>query len=220
MCGRYTLAPGADELVEAFDLPALTFDFVPRYNIAPGQSAPIVAQDSRGRRTGLLHWGFVPEWAGERAKPLINARAESVATKASFREAFERRRCLVPADGFYEWARADGSKRPYWFSPVASGLLALGGIWETWTPPGATPRHAFAILTTEANDDVRAVHDRMPVLVERERYSDWLARGTARRRLESMMRPAAIGTLEVRPVSDRVNRTDADDAGLIEATGL
>jgi len=218
VCGRYTLATPAEDLVEAFDLPGLTFDYFARYNIAPGQAAPVVAEDGRGRRMGLLQWGLVPAWKEEAGTGLINARAESVETKASFREAFARRRCLVPADGFYEWRKeeAGGGKTPFWIHAVDGHVLAYAGIWETWMRPGLDPRHTFAILTTEASEDMRHVHHRMPVVIGVEDRLRWLDRTTARASLRALLHPAPADTLECRRVAPRVNRVGDDDAGLIE----
>lgn len=212
MCGRYTLATPADELAEAFDLPSMDLSWLPRYNIAPGQPVPVIAQDRRGRRIGLLEWGFVPGWADEPGRGHINARSESVASKATFREAYARRRCLVPADGFYEWH----DKVPHWIRPVAGGVITFAGIWERWSRPGAPDRHTMAILTTEANEDVRGLHDRMPVLVAANDHDVWLERSTDTGRLGRLLRPAPPGTLVHHPVSRRVNRTTEDDAGLID----
>ena len=181
MCGRYTLAAPAGPLVETFEVGPLTFDLVPRFNIAPGQDAPVVAEDRRGRRLGLLRWGLVPGWVDDPGSGFINARAESVSTKPSFREAFRRRRCLVPADGFYEWRRDETGKQPFWIHPAAGGVIAFAGLWERWSRPGEEPRHTFAIITTRASADVAWVHDRMPVVVTPE-HRGCLARpgGSAR----------------------------------------
>jgi putative SOS response-associated peptidase YedK len=217
VCGRYTLATPADELIEAFDVDALTFDYVPRYNIAPGQDAPIVAQDNRGRRMGLLRWGFVPARRGEPGSGIVNARCETVAEKPSFRDAYVHRRCLVPADGFYEWQRvaAGSRKQPYWIHPVEGGTMSFAAIWEKWQRPGAEPRHTFAILTTDANDDVSPIHDRMPVIVSPEERDAWLDRSTSADRLRRMLLPAPAGLLGARPVSTRVNRVSEEDPDLI-----
>jgi len=212
MCGRYTLAPDADDLVEAFDVPGLTFDYFARYNIAPGQAAPVVAEDAHGRRIGLLDWGLVPAWRDDSGPRFINARTESVRSKASFREAFARRRCLVPADGFYEWAH----RVPYWLHPAEGGVISFAGIWETWRRAGAAPRHAFAILTTEANSDVRSIHDRMPVVIGEDDRDVWLDRSSGVERVGALLRPAPDGTFVSRVVSTRVNRAGEDDSGLIE----
>ncbi len=216
MCGRYTLAADEQALVEAFDVPPLGFDLVPRYNIAPSQEAPVVAEDRKGRRAGLLTWGLVPAWKDEPGPGFINARAESVADKPSFREAFERRRCLVPADGFYEWKREGGGKVPYWFHAPGGELLAFAGVWESWSRPDAEPRHTFAILTTDANADVRGVHDRMPVVIPPSRYSAWLSRETGRSEVLALLGSPPDGTLVCHAVSTRVNRPAVDDVGLIE----
>jgi putative SOS response-associated peptidase YedK len=219
MCGRYTLAANADELVEAFDVPPPTFDFVPRYNIAPSQTAPVVAADRRGTRMGLLTWGLVPGWVDEPAEGVINARVESVAEKPSFREALERRRCLVPADGFYEWKRVSGGKIPHWIHPSAGGVIAFAGIWERWSRPGIGPRHTFAILTTEANADVGPLHDRMPVIVAPEFWSAWLDRALDGVEALALLHATPDGTLASHAVSPRVNRPAEDDADLIEPAG-
>lgn len=216
MCGRYALAAPEDALLEAFDVPALTFEHRPRYNIAPGQDAPVVAEDRDGRRIGLLEWGFLPAWKDEPTGGFVNARAESVASKASFQEAFRRRRCLVPADGFYEWRSEGGGKVPFWIHPRDGGLLSFAAIWESWHHPDAEVRHTFAILTTDANREVSEVHGRMPVVVPPHERDAWLDRTTTPDRLQSMLGPVPDGTLELRRVSTRVNRPDDDDPGLLE----
>lgn len=216
MCGRYTLGVGAEELVEAFDVPELTFDHRPRYNIAPGQDAPVLARDRRGRRVGPLTWGLVPGWSDEPGAGSINARAESVATKPSFREAFARRRCLVPATGFYEWRRVDGRKVPHWFHPPDGGIVTFAGIWERWARPGVEPRHTFAILTTDANQDVEEVHDRMPVVVADPDRKVWLDRESDPHSLRELLAPAPPGTLDHHAVDPRVGRPENDDESLVE----
>jgi putative SOS response-associated peptidase YedK len=219
MCGRYTLSANADELVEAFDVPTPTFDLVPRYNIAPSQLAPVVAADRRGRRIGLLTWGLIPGWVDEPGEGMINARLESVGERPSFREALERRRCLVPATGFYEWKREQGAKVPYWIHPVAGGVMSFAGIWETWSRPQAQPRHTFAILTMDATADVADIHDRMPVIVaagDRVRWLDRSVDGVGALALLRAGRPVALAS---HVVSTRVNRTAEDDGGLIEPVG-
>lgn len=217
MCGRYTLATPAGELVEAFDVPELNFEWPARFNIAPGQKAPIVAEDGRGRRMGLLTWGLVPGWMDEPGAGFINARSESVATKPSFREGFARRRCLVPADGFYEWRRghADG-KQPFWIHPAEGGVIAFAGLWESWRRPGQESRHTFTILTTDASRDVADIHPRMPVVISERQRSMWLDRATAPADLHALLRPAPDGIFVSHPVSRRVNRPSIDEPDLIE----
>lgn len=216
MCGRYTLTAEADELVEVFDVPDLTFEHRPRFNVAPGQSVPVLAQDRKGRRLGLLEWGLVPSWADDPGTSFINARAESVAEKPSFREAFRKRRCLLPADGFYEWKREGGRKQPYWFHRDGRELFTFAGIWEAWTGAGGDPRHTVAILTTDANADVAGVHDRMPVVIgagDRDRWLDWSVDSGA---LSALLGPSADDSFRSHPVSTRVNTPDQDDPKLVE----
>jgi putative SOS response-associated peptidase YedK len=208
VCGRYTLALPEPELLETFDVPPPEFDYRPRWNVAPGQECPVVAEDRRGRRMGLLRWGLVPSWMDDPPSGgFVNARAETAATKPSFREPFRRRRCLVPADGFYEWAREGERKVPRWFRPAAGGALALAGLWEGRT---------FTVLTTEANADVAPVHPRMPVILPPETWDAWLAAGTAVEELRGMVGPAPDGSLACRTVSTRVNTPDEDDPELVE----
>jgi len=219
VCGRYTLATDADALVEAFDLPGLTFEYFARYNIAPSQNAPVVAQDVRGRRIGLLTWGLVPSWMDEPGPGFINARSESVQEKPSFREAFERRRCLVAADGFYEWKREGRDKVPHWLHSSGGGVISFAGIWEPWQRPGIEPRHTFAILTAAANEEVRGIHDRMPVVVAERDRGLWLSRSSDLGEVSRLLRPAPAGTFIGHPVSTRVNRPGEDDPGLIALVG-
>jgi len=215
VCGRYTLAAPADELVEVFDVPAPDFALVPRYNVAPGQEAPVVGEDRHGRRLGLLRWGFVAERTGGPARTFVNARGESAHRTPAFRDAFAHRRLLVPADGFYEWRDEGGRKAPYWFHPSKGGLLALAAIWTRREGGAPGAREGFAILTVAANDDVRPVHGRMPLIVPASGRAAWLARDAARDALQRIVVPAPAGTLASRRVSARVNATANDDEGLL-----
>lgn len=219
MCGRYALAGEPEELVEAFDVGPLDFAYRPRYNVAPGQQAPVVAADRRGRRMGLMLWGLVPSWADGPGSPHVNARAESVAEKPAFRESFLRRRCLIPASGFYEWRAEPGGKIPYYFRDAAGGLLALAGLWDRWTDAGGEARHGFTVLTTDANDDVRPTHHRMPVLVPEGSRAEWLDRDADTAALLGLLRPSPAGSLVSHRVSTRVNRATDDDPELIEPVG-
>lgn len=216
MCGRFTLAAPSEELVEVFSVPPLDAALRPRFNVAPGQDALVVGEDRRGRRMGMLRWGLVPAWAPEPGKPFVNARSESVGRTRSFREAFLRRRCLVPADGFYEWRRDDRGKTPFLFRPGAGGILAFAAVWERWQGAGQPARDGFAILTVAAGDDVAPVHDRMPVLVAPSRFALWLDRESAPEDLRGLLVPAPPGTLRSHAVSRRVNSITEDDPGLID----
>ena len=173
MCGRYALYGPVSRLREAFDAVPEGFEFEPRWNAAPMQWLPVVRQRSNGERViHRLRWGLVPSWAKDAtiATRLINARGESVAEKPSFRAAFRRRRCIVPANGFYEWQQLSdqqgGGKQPFYIHPVEGEFFALAGLWERWTRPAdGEELDTFTIVTTEANAAMRPLHDRMPVIL-------------------------------------------------------
>jgi putative SOS response-associated peptidase YedK len=209
MCGRFTLATPPTLLAEAFGLAEVP-DLAPRYNIAPTQLAPVLRQPAGAAlaRLGLLRWGLVPGWADDPAigSRLINARAETVADKPSFRAAFRQRRCLVPADGFYEWAKVGTRKQPWHFRRPDAGPFAFAGLWERWQSPDGTDLETFTILTTDANDLVRPVHPRMPVVLPPEAYAAWLepTPGDARHLLP-LLQPAPPGWLVGQAVSAYVN---------------
>ena len=177
MCGRFLLSTPARELATHFGLDEVPSLFA-RYNIAPTQAIGIVRlTEGPGRREwATVSWGLVPSWAGDPdvGSRLINARAETAADKPSFRTALRRRRCLVPADGFYEWQAVGRRKQPHLIRPRQGGPLAFAGLWERWHGPGGICLETVAILTTEANDAVRPIHDRMPVLLRPQDYSTWL----------------------------------------------
>jgi putative SOS response-associated peptidase YedK len=219
MCGRYTLSAPLDELVETFDVPVPDFDLTPRYNIAPSQLVPVVAADRHGRRMGLLEWGLVLRGVEGPRRPLINVRVESVGKRPPFRESLERRRCLIPADGFYEWKQEKGGKVPHWIHLVSGDLIAFAGIWDRRIDESGTARHAFAILTTAANPDVAHLHGRMPVIVGPGERDAWLDRTLEASAALDALRALPEGALASHPVSSRVNRTAEDDEALIEAEG-
>jgi putative SOS response-associated peptidase YedK len=224
MCGRYTLISPLDDLLDLFGVPEVHFDYRPRYNIAPSQDAPVLAEDQDGRRIGLLRWGLIPPWADDPAigSRMINARSETAAEKPSFRAAFGRRRCIVLADGFFEWSRpglagrhteGDGKKVPYWIHLPTQKPFGMAGLWEKWSPAEGDPIYTFTILTTEANDDLRPIHQRMPVILPPDEYGDWLSLDTSPSHLQEMMAPYSVGVLDVRQVSTMVNspRNDAPE---------
>jgi len=227
MCGRYLLRSPVDALRRAFGF-VETPNLAPRYNIAPTQAAPAVRQrrEPAGERTiQLLRWGLVPSWAKDLTigARLINARAESLAEKPSFRSAFRKRRCLVPADGFYEW-RAEGKrKQPYLIARRDEAPFAFAGLWERWTPKekGTGPEFidSFTIVTTDANALLKPLHERMPVILAPSDYSRWLDPDATIENLTSLLRPAPENWLEFYPIDPRVNAVRNDDAKLIEAVG-
>jgi putative SOS response-associated peptidase YedK len=221
MCGRFTLKTPADQFAEAFGPVAVEFAPGPRYNIAPTQPVSAILNDGR-RAITACRWGLIPAWARDPAAggKMINARSETVAVKPSFRSAFERRRCLILADGFYEWKKpAGGGRKIPHYIRLRSGLpFAFAGVWEDGAAPDGGPARSCAILTTEANALMATLHDRMPVILPRSSHALWLDPGSARppdRWLE-LLRPCPDGELEAYPVSDRVNRVRVDDPRCIE----
>ncbi len=220
MCGRYALYESEAVLAGLFDLPTDQVQLQRRFNIAPTQPAVIVAEDAEGkRRLTPARWGLIPRWAKAASigGRMINARSESVADKPAFAEAFRRRRCLVPASGFYEWRRmAGGGKQPFYIRSADGSPLALAGLWEAWRDPsGAGDLTTFTILTTEANATIAGLHDRMPVIVPPESIGSWLSERTSREELHAHLRPAPENRLIMHPVSRRVNSPAIDDALLV-----
>ncbi len=175
MCGRYFQKSSPETLSRYFDM-AIRENFPARYNIAPTQPVGVVRATREGAREyALVRWGFVPSWAKEvGGKPLINARSETVAEKPAFRAAFKRRRCLVPADGFYEWLAVDKVKIPHAVRPRAGGPIAFAGVWETWAGPDGSELDAMAILTAPAGPDIEHLHHREPVVMAPEHFEPWL----------------------------------------------
>jgi putative SOS response-associated peptidase YedK len=205
MCGRYNLRANLADVAGAFDLQH-TFDFEPRYNIAPTQSVPAIRRTAGGREPVLLRWGLIPSWAKDASigNSLINARAETVAEKPAFRSAFKRRRCLIPATGFYEWQATGGKhKQPFHIRLKGEGVFAFAGLWERWDPPGGPPVESFAIITTEPNELCAGIHNRMPVILHPEDYDAWTATGEPRDtdELRGLLVPYPAGRMEAHPVS-------------------
>lgn len=226
VCGRFALSIDAETLARYFCLPELGVTIEPRYNIAPSQPVPVIRLDRDGeRKLHLLRWGLIPHWAKDAAigNRLINARAETVATKPAFRSAFERRRCLIVAEGFYEWKRLDSGKQPYFIRRAAGEPMAFAGLWERWRPPPTEPGRqppptvdSCTIITTEANEAVRPIHGRMPALLEPRAFDRWLARtGSEPDELLGELHPCPSEALDVYPVSTHVNRPANDDPACI-----
>lgn len=197
--------------------------FPPRYNIAPSQPVPIVIreQDGQGgsrRRFLLVRWGLVPSWAKEMPQSiLINARAETIAEKPSFRGAFRHHRALMPADGFYEWkAQGSGPKQPFFIRRRDRKPFAMAAVWDTWMPSGGSELDSCAVVTTEANETLKAVHHRMPVILDEKDWDLWLDPGATEKELLALLRPAPDDLMEAIPVSTRINRVANDDPSLQE----
>lgn len=219
MCGRYVRFTPLRQLLPQFGVrPERIDDKLPGgYNIAPGQNILVVREDTeQGRTYGLLRWGLIPSWAKDPAigHRMINARAEGVADKPAFRAAFRSRRCLVPADGFYEWAKKGNQRQPYYFQRRDRGSLAFAGLWERWHGNGGVVE-SCTIITTSANATLRSIHERMPVILAPEDYDLWLAPTQPPALLEQLLRPAPDDLLEAYPVSSQVNRPTGQGPGLI-----
>lgn len=217
MCGRFALVEEPQEVEEAFGLDMVEA-FPPRYNIAPTQPILVIAAGPRrdpgsnrpNRQAQLARWGFIPGWVKEPDKfpLLINARVETAATKASFKAAMRHRRILIPASGFYEW-KGSGRKnaQAWWVRPEGGGIVAFGGLLETWMEPGGTEIDTAAILTCAANSQIAHIHARMPVVVRPEHYSRWLdCMDNEPRDIADIIQPVVSGFFETIPVSNLVNK--------------
>ena len=213
MCGRFGLFTLYPELASVFDL-VIGASYDARYNIAPIQFAPVFHEVRGQRALGSMRWGLVPAWARDSkgGGKTFNARSETAPDKPSFREAFQKRRCLVPADGFYEWSGPRNCRRPHWFSLVSGRPFAMAGLWERWVGSEGEVLETFALLTTSANELVGPVHDRMPVIIDAEDFSVWLGVGAPTEKLVALLRPFSAGLMSSRRVTTRVNDVGVDDA--------
>ncbi len=214
MCGRFTLTSTPEALAQRFGLDAPPAQ-APRYNIAPGQDVLVVRQlDAGARRAAFLHWGLVPPWAGARdtGARRINARVESVANKPSFREAFRMRRCLVPADGFYEWADHGGFRQPFRIALPETALFAFAGLWERRHDAQAGHLESCTLLTQAASPGLRAIHERMPLVLPVEAYAAWLDPALQEvAPLRALLQGAGDPGFVAHAVSTRVNHPRFDD---------
>ncbi len=218
MCGRYAIT-SAPEAIRALFRYDERPNFPPRYNVAPTQPIPIVRLIDGKRAFALVRWGLIPAWVKDPKtfSLLINARGESVTEKPAFRNAMKRRRCLIPADGFYEWTQIGERKRPYFVRPKAGGPMAFAGLYETWTGPNGEEQDTAAIVTTTANHTLSAIHDRMPVIVPPEAFDLWLDCANVDAMIASaLIAPAREGLVEAYEVSPAVNRVANDDVRLTE----
>jgi putative SOS response-associated peptidase YedK len=216
MCGRYRLSRRKQILEEQLAAVSDDADWSPRYNIAPTQFVPVVRQSRRtaNRELSLIRWGLVPSWAKDSSKAasMINARSETVASRPAFSDALRSRRCLIPADAFYEWQKVGKTKRPYCFEVNRGELFSFAGLWDTWTGPSGRTLEMCTILTTTANALTGPIHDRMPVILDPRCYDQWLdplATDTAV--ISDFLRPFEARLMSCFPVSSRVNRTVNDD---------
>lgn len=219
MCGRFGVKATSAELAAAFEAAWRCEEPVdlPRFNVAPTQHAPVLLLKEGSRALDVFRWGLIPSWAKDAsiAAKMINARAETVGTK--FRLSFERRRCLVPASGFYEWMKTASGKVPHWIHPADGAPMTFAGMWEYWRPmPDAEGVLSFTIVTTTPNADVAPLHDRMPVVIAPADRDAWLDPATPTEAAMALLRPAPDGLLATYPVSTAVNRADNEGPALIE----
>lgn len=214
MCGRFALSVEREELLAYFGVEQLGFDYEPRYNIAPGQPVPAFISHQGKLRSGTLRWGLVPSWAQDEkiGYKLINARAETLEEKPSFRDSFRRKRCVIPADSFYEWHKLpDGSKQPMRIMMKNRPLFAMAGLYDTWVRPNGEKLHTCTIITTSPNALMSSIHDRMPAILKQEEILEWLdPRQQDPARLKALLRPYPDGEMTAYAVQLWVNQVKHD----------
>lgn len=217
MCGRYSLTTPVEAMAGLFDF-AERPNLAPRYNIAPTQEiAVVLRRDDGARGLRFMRWGLAPSWAKEiGGAPLINARAETVADKPSFRTSFRSRRCLVPADGYFEWRTTAPGKQPYRIVLKDGGVFAFAGLWDVWRSPEGMAMESCAFLTLAPNPMLAAIHDRMPAILPPASFAAWLDPKTEAAALAALLAPYPQELMRAYPVSKRVGQVANDDPGIIE----
>jgi len=208
MCGRYSITSNSRDIEEHFKL-VRSGEYVKSYNVSPSHTIPVVRLEYGDRVLANLHWGLIPHWAKDPKLKPINAKAETVDSKPFFRSAFKKSRCLIPANGFYEWKMAKKHKQPFYFKLKDADLMAFAGLWDHWEHDGENIE-SCTIITTEANEIMKPVHDRMPVIIEPDDYEAWLQEGG-----KSLLQPYA-GEMITYPVSTAVNNPKHNGRDLIE----
>ena len=212
MCGRFTLKSRRDELVEHYGLVDVP-EFAGGYNIAPSAQVPVIRTGQEQEREGAVcHWGFIPHWVREPVLKPINARAETLTGKPYFRDAFRRRRCLVPATGYYEWRAEGGGKQPYFIRVKGVELFSIAGLWSSWQGADG-PLESFAVITTAASGELAHIHDRMPVVIGPDDYGAGLDEGGG-----DLLRPCAV-EMEAYPVGKQVNNPRNQGEELVQRVG-
>jgi putative SOS response-associated peptidase YedK len=222
VCGRFTLTASIDEIMDRFDIQAFLEQelYVPSYNIAPSQSVLSVINDGKVNRMGFLRWGLIPSWAQDMSigHKMINARAETILEKPSFKNAFKKKRCLIIADSFYEWKRHDDNKKtPMRIKLKGDHLFAMAGIWEKWKAPDGTPIYSCSVITTGPNDLMKDIHDRMPVILKRNDEKTWLDSSISDiNHLTTLLKPLEEDLMEAYEVSSQVNSPKNNSIDLIQ----
>jgi putative SOS response-associated peptidase YedK len=221
MCGRYTLTvDNPEEIASTFHVTRMeSFPWRPRFNIAPSQIVPVIVSDEGKTRLTTMRWGLVPSWAEDEkiGYKMINARSETVAEKPSFKRSFRSRRCLVPVDGFYEWKKSANGKIPMRIRLKTRELFGLAGLWDQWHSSEGKVLHTFTILTTQANQFMKSIHDRMPVILPKEAENDWFDQKTPVVELQELLKPYADREVTAYPVSTLVNSPQNDIPECIES---
>ncbi len=226
MCGRFAQFSSLETLKKAFEIKTVTCDVTPIYNIAPTQEILAIIRHDTENRLERLHWGLVPFWAKDlsRASKLINARIETVAKKPSFRNAFERRRCLILADGFYEWKKVERRKQPYFCTLPTGKPFAFAGLWETWKSKESDDEpvyHSCTILTIDSSESIREIHNRMPVILLPETHEAWLNPEIQdTKQLETILQEGYVREMKTYPVSTFVNSVKNNGPTCIEPITL
>lgn len=213
MCGRFILLTDLSLIVESFGIHERACDFCPGNNISPGQQVPAIILDHDKKRLVSYRWGLIPSWAKDPSigNRMFNARAETITEKPSFAGAFQKRRCLIPADGFYEWQKEGKTKSPLRFSLKSQQPFCFAGIYETWISPEKGPVLSCAIITTEANELIRPIHDRMPVIVPRDKEAYWIDPDNRNQRaLLSLLKPFPSGEMQMSEVDARMLQGSRD----------
>lgn len=225
MCGRFALYADYEALLKRFDVEETTLDqasYEENYNVAPSQQIAAIINDGERNRLGTLRWGLIPSWAKDKkiGYKMINARAETAAEKPSFRNAFKKKRCLIPANAFYEWKKDQTGKTPMLIHLANDELFAFAGLWESWHAPDGELIHSCTILTTQANSLMADIHDRMPVILAKDAEKVWLDPAVQDPEvLQKLIKPYDSGELEVYEVSEAVNSPKNNGAELIRKIG-
>ena len=204
MCGRFTQIDSEYKVMSIFEISHSKIVLEPRYNISPSQQIPVIIRQKRFRTLEMLEWGLIPFWAKE-PKPVINARAETAAEKPTFRHAFRKRRCLIPASGFFEWTKEEGQKKPYFIRIKNGDPFAFAGLWEEWTSTKGETRRTCVILTIAANSLMRKIHHRMPVILTPASGNIWLDQSGEQSTLEKLLLPFTADKMEAWRVSSKVS---------------
>jgi putative SOS response-associated peptidase YedK len=212
MCGRFSLTTDPEQIRDSFELAEVP-NLVPRYNVAPTQDVAVVVTVDGANELDLMRWGLIPSWSETAdGPPLINARSETLFRKPSFKESIEKRRCIVPADGYYEWKKVPGYKQPHHIRMKDRGVFGMAAVWDLWRDSSDVVIQSCAIITTEANALSAAVHHRMPVILPKNSWSGWLSAETDRRVVTQLLTPFSDDLMEMEPVSPAVNRVATDSS--------